>query len=139
MSTLLVWGITGGVHLVLADVVSDARQYMQEGNDDQAVFLLEPWVRKHATNHEAFFLLGILYAQQEKYTKAIEMFHQVSALQPKLAEPHGNLAVIYNALGEPEAAARELKTFLHKRPGDPVILENLGDIQIQLALKSYQT
>ncbi|MDQ6996369.1 MAG: hypothetical protein Q9M82_02785, partial [Mariprofundus sp.] len=61
-----------------------------------------------------------------------------SALRPELAEPHGNLAVIYNELGRPQAAARELEKFLERKPGDPVTHENLGDLHVQLALKNYK-
>jgi len=136
---LSLWGLSaGGVYVALADSLDDARQQLNEGRDVQASALLVSWIREHATDYEAIFLLGMAYSQQEKYDKAIEMFHQVSALRPELAEPHGNLAVIYNELGKPQAAAKELELFLDRKPGDAVTHENLGDIHIKLALRNYR-
>jgi len=139
LALILLGGLTiGGAYIAQADTLDGARQQMNEGRDVQASALLETWIREHTTDYEAVFLLGMAYTQQEKYAKAIEMFHQVSALRPELAEPHGNLAVIYNELGKPQAAARELELFLERKPGDAVTHENLGDIHIKLALRNYR-
>ena len=139
LALLFLWGLsTGCVYVAQADTLDDARQQLNEGRDVQASTLLEAWIREHTTDYEAVFLLGMAYAQQEKYAKAIEMFHQVSALRPELAEPHGNLAVIYNEQGKPQAAAKELELFLERKPGDAVTHENLGDIHVKLALRNYR-
>jgi len=139
LALLFLWGLSiGCVYVAQADTLDDARQQLHEGRNDQAAALLESWVHENPTDYKAFFLLGMAYAQQEKYVKAIEMFHQVSALRPELAEPHANLAAIYNAMGSTRSAARELEIFLDRKPGDAVTHENLGDIHIKMALKNYR-
>jgi len=139
LALLFLWGLSaGGVYVAQADTLDDARQQLHEGHNAQATALLKSWVHEHPADYQAVFLLGMAYAQQEKYVKAIEMFHHVSALRPELAEPHGNLAVIYNAMGRPQSAARELEIFLERKPGDAVTHENLGDIHIKLALRNYR-
>ncbi|HKI60619.1 MAG TPA: hypothetical protein VKA23_06245, partial [Mariprofundaceae bacterium] len=74
-----------------------------------------------------------------QYHQAIEAFRHVIDLNPKLAEPHDNLAVIYNELGDVPAAVRELEQSLVKRPDNPVAEENLADLYVKMALKRYRS
>jgi len=118
--------------------VPSARSLMDAGHDREAVDMLQKLVHASADDYQAWFLLGVAYARQHQYHEAIEAFRKVSELRPDLAEPHNNLAVIYNELGDLRAAVHELEISLAKNPDYATAQENLGDLYVKLALQSYQ-
>jgi len=118
--------------------VTAARSLMDAGRDKEAVEMLQKLVHASANEYQAWFLLGVVYARQHQYHEAIEAFRKVSDLRPDLAEPHNNLAVIYNELGDLRAAVHELEVSLAKNPDYATAQENLGDLYVKLALQSYQ-
>ncbi|NOR72346.1 MAG: tetratricopeptide repeat protein, partial [Mariprofundaceae bacterium] len=73
------------------------------------------------------------------FHQAMESFRRVVEINPQLAEPHYNLAVIYNELGDYRAAINELERSLIKKPGDAIAEENLADLHLKLALENYRS
>jgi len=127
--------------MAAADTAADLsviRTYIDQGQATQAVEALEKRTKETASDYQAWFLLGIAYTNLKKFDKAIQAFHKVSELQPDLAEPHNNLAVIHNEQGNYKAAVQELETSLQKSPDYPVAEENLGDLYTKLALQHYR-
>lgn len=120
------------------DVLEQAKQDMHAGHYATAVEDLRKLVDKEQDNYEAWFLFGVAHVHEQQYHQAIEAFRHVIELRPKLAEPHNNLAAVYNNLGDTKAAVRELETALAKRPNYVVAEENLADLYIKLALQHYR-
>ncbi len=118
--------------------LEQAKQAMQAGRYAQALETLESLVKKEQDNYEAWFLFGVAQVHEQKDHQAIEAFRHVIQLRPNLAEPHNNLAAVYNNLGDTQAAIQELETALEKRPNYTVAEENLADLHIKLALKYYR-
>lgn len=104
-----------------------------------ALKTLRSMVKKRPDDFHAWFLYGVASAHLNQYHQAIEAFRHVIDLNPKLAEPHDNLAVIYNELGDVPAAVYELEQSLVKRPSNPVAEENLADLYVKMALKHYRS
>ncbi len=117
--------------------LEQAKQAMQVGRYAQALETLERLVKKQQGNYEAWFLLGVAQVHEQKVHQAIEAFRYVIELRPNLAEPHNNLAAVYNNLGDTQAAIHELEIALEKRPNYTIAEENLADLHIKLALKYY--
>jgi tetratricopeptide (TPR) repeat protein len=99
---------------------------------------LDAEVSSHPDDYQAWFRLGVAYAGQRHFQQAIEAFRQVIALRPDLAEPHNNLAVIYNEVGDEDAAVHELQIALQKQPGYVKAEENLADLYLKLAIEHYR-
>jgi tetratricopeptide (TPR) repeat protein len=73
--------------------------------------LLRRAVRLDPKLTRGFFELGVLLADQERHTEAIEQLRRATALEPSLSQAHYRLAQLYQRTGRPELAAKELQTF----------------------------
>lgn len=135
---LSLWLLVVPAEVQAAASIPAARKLMDQGHEREAVGMLQQIVRESDGEYQAWFLLGVAYARQHQYHEAIEAFRKVSELRPDLAEPHNNLAVIYNELGDLRAAVSELEVSLAKNPDYATAQENLGDLYVKLALQAYQ-
>lgn len=122
----------------LAYDVSQAKADLKQGRYTTAIEQLRALVEHDGSNYEAWFLYGVAHVHQQQFHQAIEAFRQVIALRPDLAEPHNNLAAVYNNLGDTKAAVKELEVALEKRPNYTIAEENLADLYIKLALQHYR-
>ncbi len=120
------------------DLTHQARLALKAGHAEQAANLLQEQVKTSPRDYQAWFLLGVSQANIQRYHPAIESFRRVLELRPDLAEPHNNLAVIYNELDDVPAAIRELEASLKKHPDYLVAEENIADLYIKMALTYYK-
>lgn len=111
---------------------------MATGQYEKAIQKLEALVKAEDSNYEAWFLYGVAHVHAQQFHQAIEAFRHVIDLHPILAEPHNNIAAVYNSLGDTPAAIAELKEALKKRPNYVVAEENLADLYVKLALQHYR-
>lgn len=118
--------------------IEQARTLISQGQEPAAIALLQQLVKQQPQAFQAWFLMGITQAKLRRFHDAVTAFKQVSILRPKLAEPHNNLAVIYNELGDLRSAVRELESSLQLKPDYATAHENLGDLYVKLAAESYQ-
>ncbi|MDQ6974675.1 MAG: tetratricopeptide repeat protein, partial [Mariprofundaceae bacterium] len=121
------------------DLMQQARQALSQGHVNQAASLLHQQVKDHPRDYQAWFLLGVSQSKIQRYHPAIESFRRVIELRDDLAEPHNNLAVIYNELGDVPAAIKELEASLKKHPGYLIAEENIADLYVKMALMYYKT
>ncbi|PJA31629.1 MAG: hypothetical protein CO187_08385 [Zetaproteobacteria bacterium CG_4_9_14_3_um_filter_53_7] len=124
--------------LAAANSTAAAEAMIAKGHDITAINLLKTTVEETPGDYQAWFLLGVTQARSRHFDDAIVSFHQVIDLQPKLAEPHNNLAVIYNERGDLRAAINELEASLTLNPGYVTAHENIGDLYVKLAAESYK-
>lgn len=124
---------------VQAESVNDqAKQALNLGRVATAMDLLNTQVQSEPSDYQAWFLLGVAQSREQHFHQAIEAFRRVIELRDDLAEPHNNLAVIYNELGDVKAAVSELEQSLQKHPGYAIAEENIADLYIKLALQYYK-
>lgn len=121
------------------DVYDQVKADIRAERNENAIKTLRSMVKNRPDDFHAWFLFGVASAHLNQYHQAIEAFRHVIQLNPKLAEPHDNLAVIYNELDDVPAAVRELELSLIKRPDYPIAEENLADLYVKLAIKRYRS
>lgn len=81
-----------------------------------------------STCTDALNLLGILYAQQERYAQAIVRFEQALTLDPHSASTHNHIATCLYHSGNLPAAHQHLQQALQLAPYEAEIYNNLGNI-----------
>lgn len=118
--------------------LAEIQQLIDQGYKAEAQRKLQALLKHDAKQYQAWFLLGVVEAEQQHYPKAVHAFRQVVALQPQLAEPHNNLAVIFDELGDYTAAIEELKASLKLNPDYLTARQNIGDLYIKLAADAYR-
>jgi len=138
--SLLMWVLLCGSAYAEQDApptLAEARSLVEQGRAGDAIGVLQQLVERSPEQFQAWFLLGVTEARERRFHDAIDAFHKVIALQPKLAEPHNNLAVIYNELGDFRAAVKELEASLKLKPDYTTAQENIGDLYVKLAADAY--
>lgn len=121
-----------------ADMYDAVKSDIEAGRTEIALGSLQGIIKQRPGAYQAWFLIGVAHARQQQFHQAIEAFQHVIELNPLLAEPHNNLAVIYNELGDVRAAVSELEQSLKKRPDYAIVEENIADLYVKLALKNYR-
>ena len=120
------------------DIYAQVKADIRADRTQAALQTLRSMVKRRPDDYQAWFLYGVASAHQQQDHEAIEAFRHVIDLNPKLAEPHDNLAVIYNKMGDEHAAIEELEQSLKKRPDYAVTQENLADLYVKMAIKNYR-
>jgi len=118
--------------------INAARSLVQQGDDGAALAQLKQLIAADATQYQAWFLQGMIQTRQQQFHDAIASFQQVIRLQPTLAAPHNNLAVIYNEMGDYRAAVKALEASLALNPNYQTAQENIGDLYVKLAADAYK-
>jgi len=136
--TLLFMASTNLAFATTPYTIDQAKEDMHAGRYEATIDNLRGLVNQDQRNYEAWFLLGVAHVHEQQSHQAIEAFRQVIAIRPDLAEPHNNLAAVYNNLGDTNAAVSELEAALEKRPNYTVAEENLADLYVKLALQHYR-
>ncbi|NWF39034.1 tetratricopeptide repeat protein [Mariprofundus sp. NF] len=121
-----------------ASSLAKAEALIAQGKDLAAISMLKRAVEESPDEYQAWFLLGVTQARKRHFDDAIAAFGKVAQLQPELAEPHNNLAVIYNEMGNLTAAVRELEASLKLNPDYVTAHENIGDLYVKLAARAYK-
>jgi len=72
--------------------VDRAKSYIQQNDLEQAIKVLTKEIDEvDANNGDAWYLLGYIYARQEKYDKMLEAFNKALELKPNFAEKGVNI------------------------------------------------
>jgi tetratricopeptide (TPR) repeat protein len=70
--------------------LTSAKLYIQQKNYDKAAESLEKEVQKNPKSDEGYYLLGIVYGEQEKYPEMIDAYNKSLAISDKFAENISN-------------------------------------------------
>lgn len=108
------------------------------GRTAEALALAERALQSDPRNPQLRFLRGVVLAEQRRLDLAIEAFGSLIADYPELPEPYNNLAVIHADRGDWDAARQALEQSIRAVPTYALAHENLGDIHLQLAARSYE-
>jgi tetratricopeptide (TPR) repeat protein len=108
------------------------------GRTGEALALAERALQSDPRNPQLRFLRGVVLTEQRRLDLAIEAFGSLIADYPELPEPYNNLAVIHADRSDWDAARQALEQSIRAVPTYALAHENLGDIHIQLAARSYE-
>jgi Flp pilus assembly protein TadD len=110
-----------------------ARLDIIEGNDSEALILLEQGVQANPQSKELHTVMGALYSKLGRYAEAELSLQRAIALDPLFGRAHSNLGVLYARQERLSDAVNEYRLALKVLPDDPwVIRYNLGINLIKL-------
>lgn len=115
---------TAGIHLRLA------RLYLQMNENEKAIEEAKNAVQKKEKFYDAYFLLGSMYAVQEKYQEARQAFNAALGGESEInANVYRHLANLAEFENDPDTALELYKKTLEITPNDAIVLLSVAAIQ----------
>lgn len=90
------------------------------------------------TDVQLMFLHARILAEMNRPAEAEAVYLQMTTRFPELPEPWNNLAALYVKRNELDQARRALEMAIMINPKYSIAQANLGDVQMNLALRAYQ-
>jgi len=90
------------------------------------------------TDVQLMFLHARILAEMNRPIEAEAVYLQMTTRFPELPEPWNNLAALYVKRNELDQARRALEMAIMINPKYSIAQANLGDVQMNLALRAYQ-
>ena len=91
------------------------------------------------TDVQLMFLHARILAEMNRPAEAEAVYLQMTTRFPELPEPWNNLAALYVKRNELDQARRALEMAVMINPKYAIAQANLGDVQLNLALRAYQS
>ena len=91
------------------------------------------------TDVQLMFLQARVLNEMNRMAEAEAIYLQMTTRFPELPEPWNNLAALYVKRNELDRARRALEMAILINPKYSIAQANLGDVQLNLALRSYQS
>jgi len=123
--------------LAHADEYSAVEKLLKNGRAEQALEQITDKAGKAPRDPQWRFLRGMAEANLGRTDQAIATYTQLTQEYPELPEPYNNLAVLYASQNQLEKASAALQAAIRANPQYATAHENLGDIYIKLAQKSF--
>ncbi len=119
-----------------------AREFRAKGEFNEAMRMIDKALESVPRDLQLRFMKGLIFSDQSqsdptKGDQAIAVFESLTQDYPEVGEPHNNLAVLLAGKGELERARYALERAILAQPNYALAYENLGDIYLRLAEKSY--
>lgn len=99
---------------------------------------IEAMTHTPGTDVQLMFLHARVLAEMNRTPQAEAIYLQMTTRFPELPEPWNNLAALYVKRNELEQARRALEMAVMINPKYATAQANLGDVQLNLALRAYQ-
>lgn len=93
---------------------------------------------QRGTDVQLMFQHARALAALDRVPEAMDIYRDMTTRFPELPEPWNNLAVLYAQQGELDQAQSALEMALQADPQYAEARANMGDIQLMLALRTYQ-
>ncbi len=122
---------------VRADELQEVRRLHAAGQTNEALERARKQVAAAPKDAAMRFQIGVMLAESGRAAEARETFERLVQDYPELPEPYNNLAALKAAAGDYEGARSSLDQALRANPTLATAHENLGDVQVMLALRSY--
>jgi tetratricopeptide (TPR) repeat protein len=119
------------------DAYTQVQRLLKQGRIAPALQQADAYIAKHPRDPQMRFIKAEALQAAGRVNDAEAMLTQLTHDYPELAEPWNNLAVLYAARGQIDQAKTALDAALRIDPHYATALENLGDINIRLALRHY--
>lgn len=120
-----------------SDDIQNINRLVKQGQHAQALDRVNQYLATRPRDAQGRFLKGLILAEQNKVTDAIDVFTRLTQDYPELPEPYNNLAVLYAGQGQYEKARQSLEMSIRTHPSYATAYENLGDVYTKLASQSY--
>jgi len=120
-----------------ADDYAPIAQMLRSGRTTEALARADQLLATRPRDPQLQFLRAQALASGGRTADALAAYLQLTREYPELSEPHNNLAVLYASQNELEAAQAALQAALRANPTYATAHENLGDIQLRLAVQSW--
>lgn len=117
---------------------------LQRGRTEEALKEVEQRLAQESkrtspgTDVQLMFMHARVLTEVNRSNEAEAIYQRMTMRFPELPEPWNNLAVIYVKRGELEQARRALEMAIMISPKYAFALSNLGDVELSIALRSYQ-
>lgn len=125
------------------ELLEIAREKFRSGQMPMAERLLQQLILLNNKIPEVYQMLGTIYYDQGKFTRAIQTFKRALEIDPGFTDASVGLSIIYNDLGKYEEgkavfldAQRVLES--NKEKGDPYIEERLSSKHLELGDLYFQ-
>ena len=126
--------VLGGAHAAELDEV---RRLHATGQTSPAIALARRHIEAQPKDAAMRFQLGVMLAETGHEGEARELFERLVQDYPELPEPYNNLAALKASAGDYDGAKAALDQALRANPSLATAHENLGDVQLMLALRAY--
>ena len=130
--------LLAGAALAATDEARDVERLWRGGEAAMATQRLDKALAARPTDLKLRFLKGVMLSEQKRDAEAIDIFQRLTEDHPDQPEPYNNLAVLHAGQGRIELARELLETALRHDSGYLAAHENLGDVFIALAQRSYE-
>ncbi|MCO5100373.1 MAG: tetratricopeptide repeat protein [Burkholderiaceae bacterium] len=121
-----------------AEALERVRALLAQNRRDEALAALDRALASAPSDAQLRFQRGVLLSRMGRTDEAIAAFTALTHEFPELPEPFNNLAVLRAQRGELDLARAALEEALRALPSYSLARENLGDVQLRLAERSYQ-
>jgi tetratricopeptide (TPR) repeat protein len=132
MGRLLAALACAGLMLAQRSPVDDAWDLAAKGSPDQAIRVLEGFIRSNPRNADAFLLLGSLLMEKGERAESIARLTEGVRLRPNSADAQNALGEAYSNFGDPKAARGAFEKAVTLKPGFSVAQVNLGLVLVEL-------
>lgn len=122
---------------IYADDIKDISQLLRKGDLNNALSRANQSLAKNPKDAQVRFLKGLVLADLNKTSEAIQVFTTITDDYPELPEPYNNLAVLYASQGKYDAAKNALEMAIRTHPSYATAHENLGDLYAKMASQAY--
>ncbi len=126
-----------GATAAWADQLADIEALHKNGNTEQALQQADAAIALQPRAAPIRFLKGVMLTDLGRQAEAIEVYLALTQDFPELADPYNNLAVLYAASGQWDAALLALQKALRNDPKHLRARENLGDVYLALAMQAW--
>lgn len=137
LASILAFTLIATPGFATADDIQDINQLFRKGDLASAYSRVNQYLAKNPKDAQARFLKGLILADQNKSSEAIQVFTSLTEDYPELPEPYNNLAVLYAAQGKYDAAKNALEMAIRTHPSYATAHENLGDLYAKMATLAY--
>jgi tetratricopeptide (TPR) repeat protein len=126
-----------GCGVARADELAEVQRLHAAGQTDQALQRAEKYLAGKPKDAQMRFAVGVMLVETHRSAEAMTMFERLIEDYPELPEPYNNLATLKAAAGDYEGAKASLDQALRANPSLALAQENMGDVQVMLAMRSY--
>ncbi len=114
--------------IVVFNELSRAREMGLDGKVDEGVRILQGIIATDPDVTDAYFAIGNIYFQAQRYKDAIQYFEQSLGRKPDDSFAAINIALAYEAMGSFEQAEKFLLAYIEKGFSDPQFYFMLGNM-----------
>ena len=121
-----------------ANDYAEVQRLLNAGQATEALALADRYISSNPRDPQMRFIKSQVLQRSGQASEAEAILTQLTQDYPELAEPWNNLAVIFAGKGELDKAREALEIAIRQNPRYATALENLGDVQVRLAARSYE-